>query len=202
MGVKVGEETLYTLQFEDDQMLIAEDEEDLTYMLRKLLAAYSEWGLEVNKSKTQYMVVGGSSPTSLNVDDWQLHPCSEFKYLGAWISATGSSELDIQKKIVKGKLAIQLLNSVLWSKSIRMEIKKRLFHVFLANITLYAAETWSLTKKMEDRLLALEMDFWRRSCGVSKIWHVPNPEIRRRVGIQKNILYSIEKNGNENGTAT
>ncbi|XP_073990596.1 uncharacterized protein [Rhodnius prolixus] len=125
MGVKVGEETLYTLQFADDQVLIAEDEEDLTYMLRKLLAAYSEWGLEVNKSKTQYMVIGGSSPTSLNVDDWQLNPCSEFKYLGAWLLATGSSELDIQKKIVKGKQAIQLLNSVLWSKSIRMEIKKK-----------------------------------------------------------------------------
>uniref|UniRef100_T1HJ10 Uncharacterized protein n=1 Tax=Rhodnius prolixus TaxID=13249 RepID=T1HJ10_RHOPR len=48
MAVKVGEETLYTLQFADDQVLIAEEEEDLTYMLRKMLAAYSEWGLEVN----------------------------------------------------------------------------------------------------------------------------------------------------------
>lgn len=38
MGMKVGEETLYSLQFADDQMLIAEDEEDLAYMLRKLVA--------------------------------------------------------------------------------------------------------------------------------------------------------------------
>ena len=38
---------------------------------------------------------------------------------------------------------------------------------------------------------ALEMDFWRRACGVSRLEHVRNDEIRRKVHRNKDIMDTI-----------
>jgi len=35
------------------------------------------------------------------------------------------------------------------------------------------------------------MDFWRRACGVSRLEHVRNDEIRRRIDRNKNIMDTI-----------
>ena len=43
----------------------------------------------------------------------------------------------------------------------------------------------------EKRLKAMEMDFWRRACGVSRIEHVRNDEIRRRSQRKKDIMDTI-----------
>ncbi|KAK4873129.1 hypothetical protein RN001_015158 [Aquatica leii] len=51
---------IHTILFADDQIVMAEDCQDITYMLNKLIEEYKNWGLEVNKEKTQYMVIGGA----------------------------------------------------------------------------------------------------------------------------------------------
>ena len=43
----------------------------------------------------------------------------------------------------------------------------------------------------ENRLKALEMDFWRRACGVSRLDHVRNEEIRRRAQREEDIMDTI-----------
>ena len=42
----------------DDQVVIAQEFEDVEYMLRKLLEEYEKWGLKVNLDKTFYMGCG------------------------------------------------------------------------------------------------------------------------------------------------
>lgn len=44
--------TSVTVQFADDQVIIAGDKEDLQYMTRKLKETYEYWGLEMNLEKT------------------------------------------------------------------------------------------------------------------------------------------------------
>ena len=51
MGVTVGGDTIYSLLFADDQLLMAEDYEDLEYMTRKLKEEYEKWGLKINMEK-------------------------------------------------------------------------------------------------------------------------------------------------------
>lgn len=58
MGVLIGERNIYSLLFADDQVVLAEDIEDTTYMVRKLMEEYEKWGLEINTEKTQYMTIG------------------------------------------------------------------------------------------------------------------------------------------------
>jgi hypothetical protein len=43
--------TLYTLQFADNQVVLAEDKEDLEYITRKLKENYEKWGLGINMNK-------------------------------------------------------------------------------------------------------------------------------------------------------
>ena len=35
-----------------------QDETDISYMLWKLAEEYAKWGLEINTSKTEYLIVG------------------------------------------------------------------------------------------------------------------------------------------------
>jgi hypothetical protein len=44
--------------FADDQLLIAQDYEDLEYMKRKLIEEYELWGLKLNVKKTKYTAIG------------------------------------------------------------------------------------------------------------------------------------------------
>ena len=44
-----------TLQFADDQVVLAGDKEDLEYMTRKLKEMYEKWGLDLNLNKTKYL---------------------------------------------------------------------------------------------------------------------------------------------------
>lgn len=107
------------------------------------------------------------------------------------MSASSGSEVDIEHKINNGKRIISSINSTLWSKEIRLETKKKIYHSFVESVATYGSEVWTLTKKMENKLLSMEMDFWRRSCGISRIERIPNAAIRDKVGCQKNILHLI-----------
>ena len=44
MGLEIQDMTLYSVLFADDQLLIAQDYEDLEYMKRKLIDEYESWG--------------------------------------------------------------------------------------------------------------------------------------------------------------
>ena len=60
MGVPLENTTLYTLQFADDQVVLAGDKEDLEYMTCKLKETYEKWGLDMNFNKTKYLCFGGT----------------------------------------------------------------------------------------------------------------------------------------------
>jgi len=44
-----------TIQFADDQVVMAQSKEDLDYMCRKLQEKYSKWGLTMNIATIKYM---------------------------------------------------------------------------------------------------------------------------------------------------
>ena len=52
------DQTIYSVLFADDQLLIAQDYEELEYMTRKLIEEYEVWGLKLNVKKTKYMAIG------------------------------------------------------------------------------------------------------------------------------------------------
>ena len=59
MGLEI-QDTIYSMLFADDQLLIAQDYEVLEYMTRKLIDEYELWGLKLYVKKTKYMAIGDS----------------------------------------------------------------------------------------------------------------------------------------------
>ena len=93
MGLPIGDETIYTLLFADDQVLITGDQDDSSYMLRKLQEEYNKWGLTINMQKTEYMAVGTDEADDLDIGNASVKRCNTFKYLGVTIASNGKKTL-------------------------------------------------------------------------------------------------------------
>jgi hypothetical protein len=53
MGVAVKDRYLFTLNFADDLVVIAQDHFNLEFMVRRLRKTYESWGLTLNYKKNQ-----------------------------------------------------------------------------------------------------------------------------------------------------
>ena len=58
MGIPVQNTHVYSLNFADDQVLIAQDHDDMEFMARKLKEEYEKWGFTMNLEKTKYICIG------------------------------------------------------------------------------------------------------------------------------------------------
>ena len=79
--------------FADDQLLIAQDYEDLEYMTRKLIDEYELWALKLNVKKTKCMAIGDTS-RDLQLEDGKgiISHVNEYTYMGVRISKDGNHE--------------------------------------------------------------------------------------------------------------
>ena len=86
-----------------NQLLIAQDYEDLEYMTRKLIDEYELWGLKLNVKKTKYMAIGDTS-RDLQLEDGKgtISDVSEYVYLGVRITKDGNHEPEINDRINRG----------------------------------------------------------------------------------------------------
>ena len=49
---------IYSLNFADDQVVLAQDRDDMGYVARKLKDEYEEWGLTISLEKMKYICIG------------------------------------------------------------------------------------------------------------------------------------------------
>jgi hypothetical protein len=68
-----------------------------------------------------------------------------------------------------------------------------MYQALVRSILLYGAETWTLNTQQANKLLATEMDFWRRSSRKSRKEKVRNGTIRAIMEVGKKILEVIEE---------
>jgi hypothetical protein len=58
IGIPIQNTYVYSLNFSDDRVLLAQDHDDMEYMARKLKEEYKKWGLTINLEKTKYVCTG------------------------------------------------------------------------------------------------------------------------------------------------
>jgi hypothetical protein len=192
MGIPIGEQTRYTLLFADDQVIVAADAEDMSYMTRKFKEEFTKWGLEIYMNKTKYLAIGATAQ-DIKIGGNTIEASMEFKYLGVTFIHTGSSHRDISNKIAQGKKAIQLLSSILCSKKVQKKTKKMLYSTIIESIGLYGAEIWEITETNKKKLQPFQMDFLRRSCGIYRLDHVRNDRIKEIMDLDKTIIDRVEE---------
>ena len=92
-----------------------------------------------------------------------IKQAQNIKYLGVNLNKRDINSKDIVNKICKGKQIIGCLNSLWWDKNISLDTKKRLGKAIVESVACYGCEVWLLKTKEQRKLLALEMDYLRRS---------------------------------------
>jgi chromosome condensin MukBEF complex kleisin-like MukF subunit len=80
-------------------------------------------------------------------------------------------------------------NNKLIKKTYPSQNQKLVYQALVQSILLYGAETWTLNTQQANKLLATEMDFWRRSARKSKKEKVRNVTIREVMEVGKKIKF-------------
>ena len=147
-GIKIAGKNINNLMYADDPTLMAESEEELKSLLRKVKEESEKAGLKLNIQKTKIMV--SSSNTSWQIDGETMKTVREFIFLGSKITADGDCSHEIKRCLLLGRKAMTNLDSILKSKDITLPTKvvlvKALFfsssHVWMWELDY--KESWAL----------------------------------------------------------
>ena len=104
-------------------------------------------GLYVNAHKTEYMCYNQTGDISTQ-DGTPLKLGDKFTYLG---SSVESTEKDIDTRLTKAWTAINRL-SFIWKSNITNKMKRSFFQAAVTSILLYGCTTWTLTKRLANKL--------------------------------------------------
>jgi hypothetical protein len=96
MGLQVGDNILYTLYFTVNQKVIAEDKDDLSYIVRKPQEAYEQRGLIINKKNSEYVIFGNNKEENLPLEDDYISREDKCKYLGILCNKNDNSTKEIK----------------------------------------------------------------------------------------------------------
>ena len=123
------------LRFADDIVLLAENEEDLQFLVSEVDTFSKKFGLTINKSKTAVQVLNRDKiQLNIQIDGKSLDQVENFIYLGGVISEIPTSENDIKRRVGLAMGAMQKLNSIWTSKDIKNSTKLNLYRVLLRNM--------------------------------------------------------------------
>ena len=100
-GMKTAGRNINNLRYADDTTLMAESEEELKSLLRKVKEKSEKVGLKFNIQKTKIMAPG--SITSWEIDGETLETMSDFIFWGSKIPADGGYSHEIKRRLFLGR---------------------------------------------------------------------------------------------------
>ena len=100
-GIKIARRNINNLRYADDTTLMAESEEELKSLLKKVKEESEKAGLKLNIQKTNIMA---SSPiTSWQINGKTTETVRDFTFLGSKITADGDCSHEIKRSLLLGR---------------------------------------------------------------------------------------------------
>ena len=110
-GIKIAGGNINNLRYADDRKcLMAESEEELKSLLRKVKEESDKVGLKLNIQKTKIMVSGPI--TSWQIDGETMETVRDFILLGSKITADGDCSHEIKRCLLLGRKAMTNLDGI------------------------------------------------------------------------------------------
>ena len=134
---------------------MAEREEELKSLLRKVKEESEKVGLKLNLQQTKIMASGPI--TSWLIDSETVETVSDFIFGGLQITADGDCSHEIKRRLLLGTKVMTNLDSILKSGDITLPTKFHLVKAMVFLIIMYGCESWTIKK-----LSAFELWFWTR----------------------------------------
>ena len=143
-GIKIAGTNINNLRYADDTTLMAESEEELKSLLRKVKEESEKVGLKLNIQKTKIMA---SDPiTSWERDGETVETASDFLFLGSKITADGDCSHEIKRRLLLGRKVMTNLDSILKSRDITLPTKVHLVKAMVFLVVMYGCESWTVKK--------------------------------------------------------
>ena len=125
---------------------MAESEEELKSLLRKVKEESETVGLKLNIQKTKIMASGPI--TSWQIDGETMETVTDFIMGGSKIPADVDCSHEIKRCLLLGRKVMTNLDSILKSRDITLPTKGHLVKAMVFPVVMYGCESWT-TKKAE-----------------------------------------------------
>ena len=136
-GIKTAGRNINDFRQTDDTTLMAESEEELKSLLRKVKEESEKADLKLNIQKTKIMA---SSPiTSCQIDGETMKTVTHFVFLGSKITAGGDSATKL-KDLLLGRKAITILDSILKSRDSTLPTKIHKVKAMIFPVVMYECD--------------------------------------------------------------
>ena len=151
-GIKIAGRNINNLRYADDTTLMAESEEELKSLLRKVKEESEKVGLKLNTQKTKIM---SSGP----ITSWEIdgETVADFIFLGSKITADSDCSHEIKRRLLLGRKVMTNLDSILKSRDITLPRKVHLVKGMVFPVVMYGCESWSIQKAEHRRIDAFEL---------------------------------------------
>ena len=143
-GIKFAGRNVNNLIYADDTTLVAESEEELKSLLRKVKVESEKVGFKLNIQKTKIMASGPI--TSWEIDGETVETVSDFIFGGSKITAYGDCSHEIKRRLVLGRKVMTNLDNIFKSRDITLSTKIRLVKVMVFPVVMYGYESWTINK--------------------------------------------------------
>ena len=137
--IKIAGRHLNNLRYPDDTTLMAESEEELKSLLRKVKVENEKVGLKLS---IQEMKIMASSPiTSWEIDGETVETVSDFILGGSKITTDGDCSHEIKRLLLLGRKVMTNLDSILKSRDITLPTKVHLVKAMVFPVVMYGCES-------------------------------------------------------------
>ena len=99
-GIRIAGRKINNLRYAGDTILMAESEEELKRLLKKLKEESEKAGLKLNIQKTRIMASGPI--TSWQIEGEKVETVTDFTFLGSKITADGDCSHEIKRRFSLG----------------------------------------------------------------------------------------------------
>ena len=159
-GIKIDGRNINNLRYADDTTLMAESEEELKSLLKKVKEESEKFGLKLNIQKTKIMASGP-------ITSWQIYgetveTVADFIVLGSKITADGHRSHGIKRRLLLGRKVMTNLDSIFKSRDITLPRKVHLAKAMVFPVVMYGCESWTVKKAECRRIDVFELWCWRR----------------------------------------
>ena len=134
---------------------MAESEEELKSLLKKVREESEKVGLKLTIQKTKIMASG---PITL----WQIggktmETVTDFIFLGSKFTADGDCSHEIKRHLLLGRKFMINLGSILKSRDITLSTKVQIVKAMVFPVVMYGCESWTMKKAEHQRIDAFEL---------------------------------------------
>ena len=123
---------------------MAESEEELKGLLKKVKEESEKVGLNLNIQKMKIMASGPI--TSWETDGETMETVTDFIFLGSKVNADGDCSHEIKRCLLLGRKVMTSLDSILKSRAITLSTKVRLVKAMVFPVFRYRCESWTIKK--------------------------------------------------------